>query len=234
MNKLAWKPWHKVVQLREDLQSGELSLAIFAADLYDVVMDKARPVYQNPREFFALTYPTFNLRELARDVITRLAGKNDKAIRQLELTYGGGKTHTLITLFHLVRDPAHLPHLPSVAEFTEHIGMTPPQTRVAVLAFDKLDVEKGMEICGAHGETRWLKHPWSVLAFQIAGADGLRLLHAAGKDAERDSAPAENLLVELLAQPGKQGLSTLILIDEVLMYAREKVGIDPAWRGRHH
>jgi hypothetical protein len=232
MSKLAWKPWHQVVQLREDLKSGELSLAIFAADLYDVVMGKARLVYQDPREFFALTYPTFNLRELARDVITRLAGKHDKAIRQLELTYGGGKTHTLITLFHLVRDPVHLPPLPSVAEFTEHIGMTPPRTRVAVLAFDKLDVEKGMEICGPHGETRWLKHPWSVLAFQIAGNDGLRLLHAEGQAEERESAPAENLLVELLALPGTQGLATLILIDEVLMYAREKVGLDPAWRGR--
>ena len=109
MAKLAWTPWHKVVQLREDLKSGELSLAIFAADLYDVVMGKARPVYQDPQEFFALTYPTFNLRELAKDVITRLAGKHDKAIRQLELTYGGGKTHTLITLYHLVHDPAHLP-----------------------------------------------------------------------------------------------------------------------------
>src|SRR6266581_4539170 len=232
MAKLAWTPWHKVVQLREDLKSGELSLAIFAADLYDVVMGKARSVYQDPQEFFALTYPTFNLRELARDVVTRLAGKHDKAIRQLELTYGGGKTHTLITLFHLVRDPAHLPHLPSVAEFTEHIGMTPPQTRVAVLAFDKLDVEKGMEIREPAGTTRWLKNPWSVLAFQIAGADGLRLLHAEGKAEERDSAPAENLLTELLALPGKQNLATLILIDEVLMYAREKVGLDPTWRGR--
>src|SRR6266581_3686897 len=232
MAKLAWTPWHKVVQLREDLKSGELSLAIFAADLYDVVMGKARSVYQDPQEFFALTYPTFNLRELARDVVTRLAGKHDKAIRQLELTYGGGKTHTLITLFHLVRDPAHLPHLPSVAEFTEHIGMTPPEACVVVLAFDKLDVEKGMEIRDPTGTTRWLKHPWSVLAFQIAGADGLRLLHAEGKDEERDSAPAENLLVELLALPGKQDLGTLILIDEVLMYAREKVGLDPAWRGR--
>src|SRR5207244_1297273 len=230
--KVAWTPWHKVVQLREDLKSGELSLAIFAADLYDVAMGKARPVYQDPQEFFTLTYPTFNLRELAKDVVTRLAGKHDKAIRQLELTYGGGKTHTLITLFHLVHDPAHLPHLPSVAEFTEHIGMTPPQTRVAVLAFDKLDVEKGMEIRDPAGATRWLKHPWSVLAFQIAGADGLRLLHAKGKDEERDSAPAENLLTELLALPGKQDLATLILIDEVLMYAREKVGLDPAWRGR--
>lgn len=65
-----------------------------------------------------------------------------------------------------------------------------PQTRVAVLAFDKLDVEKGMEIRDPAGATRWLKHPWSVLAFQIAGTDGLRLLHAEGKDQERDSAPA--------------------------------------------
>ncbi len=81
-------------------------------------------------------------------------------------------------------------------------------------------------------ETRWLKNPWSLIAFQIAGADGLRLLHPEDKDAERDSAPAENLMAELLALPGKEGLSTLVLIDEVLMYAREKVGKDPAWQGR--
>src|SRR5262249_58317675 len=107
MAKLAWTPWHKVVRLREDVQSGELSLAIFAADLYDVVMGKARSVYQDPQEFFALTYPTFNLRELAKDVITRLAGKHDKAIRQLELTYDGGKTHTLIPMIPLVHYPVH-------------------------------------------------------------------------------------------------------------------------------
>src|SRR5258706_6621440 len=96
-----WSPWHKVVRLREDLKSGELSLAIFAADLYDVTMGRARPVYQDPREFFALTYPTFNLRGLVRDVVWRLAGKSDKAVRQLELTYGGGKTLTIITVYHL-------------------------------------------------------------------------------------------------------------------------------------
>ncbi|MGH7330334.1 MAG: DUF499 domain-containing protein, partial [Polyangiaceae bacterium] len=60
----------------------------------------------------------------------------------------------------------------------------------------------------------------------------LRLLHPDEKDAERDSAPAENLMTELLAMPQKESLATLILIDEVLMYAREKVGKDPAWQGR--
>ena len=118
--KLQWTPWHKVVQVRDDLKSGELSLATFAADLYDVVMNKARKVYLDPAEFFALTYPTFNLRELAKDVIQRLAGKNDKAIRQLEMTYGGGKTHTLITLRHLLSDPDNLPDMPAVKEFIEH------------------------------------------------------------------------------------------------------------------
>src|SRR5207248_1213728 len=118
MTRLSWKPWHEVVQLRNELKTGELSLSLFAADLYDVVMDKARPVYQDPYQFFSLTYPTFNLRELARDVVLRLAGKNDKAIRQLELTYGGGKTHTLITLYHLTNHPHSLPaDLPAVQEF---------------------------------------------------------------------------------------------------------------------
>ena len=233
MSKAAWTPWHNVVHLRDDLRTGELSLAIFAADLYDVVMQRGqRPVYERPEEFFALTYPTYNLRELAKDVVTRLAGKNDKAIRQLELTYGGGKTHTLITMFHLVNDPENLPNLPAVQEFVQHIGIALPQARVAALCFDKLDVEKGMEVRGPDGSLRWLKQPWSVMAYQLAGDDGLRLLNAQGEAEERESAPAENLLVELLTLPTKDGRGTLILLDEVLMYAREKVGLDPAWRGR--
>lgn len=231
--KLAWKPWHEVVKLREDVRTGELALNEFAADLYDVALRSGkRRIYEDPKEFFALTYPTTNLRDLAKDVVLRLAGKNQKAIRQLELTYGGGKTHTLITLYHLVNDPAKLPDLPSVKEFQAHIGITPPKARVAVLPFDKLDVEKGMEVLDPAGKKRRLRQPWSVLAWQIAGSAGIRLLNADDKDEERDTAPAETLLVDLLAIPEKDGLATLILIDEVLMYAREKVGMDAVWRDR--
>jgi hypothetical protein len=231
MAKLPWKAWHEVVKLREDLKSGELPLHMFAADLYDVMMQHGkRPIYEKPEQFFALTFPTYNLRQLVRDVVLRLAGKNDKAVWQLELTYGGGKTHTLITLRHLVYDPEKLPNLPAVAEFVQEIGQKPPKCRVAGLCFDKLDVEKGMAVSSPEGKTRTLKHPWSVLAYQIAGDDGLKLLHASGKAEERDSAPAENLLTELLGMPGKDGLGTLVLIDEVLMYAREKVAFDSEWR----
>src|SRR5207237_2779696 len=73
------------------------------------------------------------------------------------------------------------------------------------------------------------KHPWSVLAFQLAGRAGLRLLNANDEELERESAPAEPLLVTLLSIPVSQGLAPLILIDEVLMYAREKVGLDQNW-----
>jgi hypothetical protein len=234
MPTIPWTPWHKVVSLRPDLKSGELSLNIFAADLYDVSMQRGvRPVYEDPAEFFALTYPTYNLRRLAREVVLRLGGKNDKAVRQLALTYGGGKTHTLITLYHLVNDPALLPrNLPAVQEFLSEINIPMPRARIASLTFDKLDVEKGMETRAPNGKTRWLKQPWSVLAYQLAGEDGLSLLNAEGKAEERLSPPAENLLETLLALPAKENRSTLILMDEVLMFARRAVDLERGWRSR--
>ncbi|RPH82115.1 MAG: DUF499 domain-containing protein, partial [Nitrospiraceae bacterium] len=87
-----------------------------------------------------------------------------------------------------------------------------------------------MEVLSPAGKIRTLKNPWSVLAYQIAGDEGLKLLNAGNKAEERDSAPAENLLSELLEIPGKEGLGILVLIDEVLMYAREKVTHDPGSR----
>jgi hypothetical protein len=230
MAKQPWKPWHEVVKLRNDLRSGDLPLHLFAADLYEVMMQNGKlSIYEKPDEFFALTFPTHNLRHLVRDVVLRLAGKNDKAVRQLQLTYGGGKTHTLIAMRHLVHDPAHLPDLPAVREFTETIGQTPPQARVAALCFDKLDPEKGMDVRGPDGSSRWLKQPWSVLAYQIAGDDGLKLLQVESKAEERNSPPAENLLTELLSLPLKADLGTLVLIDEVLLYAKMKCHVEPGW-----
>jgi hypothetical protein len=224
------KSWHEVVKLRADVESGELTLAMFAADLYDVVMRTAKPVYRDPKEFFTLTFPASGIRALARDVAFRLAGRSDKAVRQLSLTYGGGKTHTLITEYHLHNEPERLPDVPAVAEFRAEMGgMAIPKARIAVLPFDKLDVEKGMEIVDPAGNIRWLKQPWSVLAWQLGGEAGLKLLHAEGKAEERESAPAENLVRSLLELPNKQGLSTLVLLDEVLMYAHEKVRADRGW-----
>ncbi len=232
MEQLAWKSWHAVLRLREDLKSGELPMNLFAADLYEVLMQQGKhPIYEHPDEFFALTYPTYNLRKLVKDVILRLAGKNDKAVRQLELTYGGGKTHTLIALRHLVSDPAQLPDLPAVEEFKQDIGILPPQCRVVGLCFDKIDPESGSDVRAPDGKLRRLKHPWSILAYQLAGDEGLALIHADHLAEERVTPPAENLMTELLAWPAKDGLGTLVLIDEVLIFARQKFNLDPVWQG---
>jgi hypothetical protein len=147
------------------------------------------------------------------------------------VNYGGGKTHTLIALRHLVHDPDGLPDLPAIREFEAHIGFKPPKARVAALCFDKIDLEKGIETPGPDGALRMLKHPWSVLAYQLAGAEGLRLIHAEGKDEERETPPAEPLLVELLSKPQNEGLSTLVLLDEALMYLRGQIEVSPGTRG---
>ena len=112
------------MELRPDVKTGELSLAMFAADLYDVVMGKARPIYQDPSQFFATTYATKNLRGLVKEVALRLTGQSSKSIRQLEQVYGGGKTHALITLYHLLSDPDKLPHSDTVGEFISELKVS--------------------------------------------------------------------------------------------------------------
>jgi len=57
MSKLPWTPWHEVVEIRDDLKSGELTMSMFAADLYDVTMGRAKPIYQEPEEFFCAYLP---------------------------------------------------------------------------------------------------------------------------------------------------------------------------------
>ena len=227
-------PWHRVFRLKEELRSGELTLAEFAADLHEVTLGEGRrPIYEDPARFFALTFPTPALRELVKDVAERLAGRSTKAVRQLELTYGGGKTHTLITLYHLFRDPAALSGVKAVQEFRQHVGRALPRAFTVSLCFDKIDVERGIDgVRAPDGEVRSLKHPWSVLAFQLAGAEGLRAIHGDGDDEERETPPAEPLLARLLALPQEQGLATLVLVDEVLMYARGKAGMGQVWRER--
>ena len=80
-----------------------------------------------------------------------------------------------------------------------------------------------MEVADPNGKMTRLFHPWSVLAWQLAGKKGLEILNGGKGMAERDTAPAENVIVELLAVPIAEGVSVLILLDEVLMYARQKV-----------
>ncbi|WP_043700899.1 DUF499 domain-containing protein [Tepidimonas taiwanensis] len=232
MAKTTTKPWHQVVQLRDDITNQELSQKQFAADLYDVVMGRNPGVYHDAKEFFALTYPTVKLRDLARDVTHRLAGKSEKAVRQLHMTFGGGKTHSLITLVHLVRDPASLPDIPAVQQFKAHCALEGglPKARVASVVFDRLDAEKGMEVVAPDGSLATVKMPWSAIAWQLAGSAGMKLLKDDGT--ERTTPPATGVMEDLLKLARKDGDGVLILFDEVLWFVRVMADTDPKWIGR--
>ena len=222
----SWTPWHGVVTVREDVKTDKLTLDTFAADLYDVMMqENERPVYEDPTEFFKLTYPTHNLRELTKDVAERLAGESDKAVRQLSLTYGGGKTHSMITLYHLFDAPATLPDIPAVREFKSHIDRPLPKAAIAALPFDYFDTTNGMETYNPDGDRKQLYHPWSALAYQLAGDKGLRILNN-GDLEERSDPPSTNTLKKLLQLPVEDDRSVLLLLDEILMYVQNRVNKD--------
>ena len=222
MDKIAW---HEYCVLRDDVRQGTLQLAEFAADLYGVRTGDAPNVYRLPNLFFSRTYPTYNLKTLVRDVFQRLSGRGGKPVIDVQVTYGGGKTHALIALLHLAERGAELKNHSTVKEFMGFRGVDPlPQARVALLPFDKFDVKAGLSVYSPDGTQRQVNTPWGALAYQLAGDEGLAKVAAHEADY---ITPAEPLLVDLLKAPQTEGLSTLILIDETLLYARNAVNDDP-------
>lgn len=217
--------WHEHCILRDDVRQGTLELAEFAADLYAVRMGNAPNVYQVPNFFFERTYPTYNLKTLARDVLRRLAGQGGNPVITLQVAYGGGKTHALITLLHLAEQGTKFQTHTTVQGFMEFSGLnTLPRARVAILPFDKFDVKNGLLVVSPNGKERQVKTPWGALAYQLAGDEGLA--RVAEHEADYIN-PAEQTLVDLLKIPQTEGMSTLILLDEALMYTRTAVNDDP-------
>ena len=217
--------WHEQCILRDDVRQGTLELAEFAADLYAVRMKDAPNVYQVPNLFFHRTYPTYNLKTLARDVLRRLAGEGGNPVITLQVAYGGGKTHALIALLHLAEQGTKFQTHTTVQEFMRFSGLnTLPQARVAILPFDKFDVKNGLSVISPDGKQRQVKTPWGALAYQLAGDAGLAIV--AEHEADYIN-PAEQTLVDLLKIPQMEGMSSLILLDEALMYTRAAVNDDP-------
>ena len=217
--------WHEQCILRDDVRQGTLELAEFAADLYAVRMKDAPNVYQVPNLFFERTYPTYNLKVLARDVLRRLAGEGGNPVITLQVAYGGGKTHALIALLHLAEQGTKFQTHTTVQEFMASSGLnTLPRARVALLPFDKFDVKNGLSVVSPNGKKRQVKTPWGALAYQLAGDEGLAKV--AKHEADYIN-PAEQMLVNLLKIPQTEGMSTLILLDEALMYTRAAVNDDP-------
>ncbi|PMB78266.1 MAG: AAA family ATPase [Fervidicoccus fontis] len=94
------KPFTSIAIPHDDVAKGILTMDIFAADLWQVAKGTAKPEYQNPQLFFQKTYITRGLDHILDLAESRLKGMGGDAVIQLQTPFGGGKTHTLIALYH--------------------------------------------------------------------------------------------------------------------------------------
>lgn len=219
MSSPALKPWREVVEPHPDVSAGRYRQAEFAADLAQVLAGTAGPEYQDPVQFFSRTYITEGLASLLTNAVKRLAGKGGDPVVQLKTAFGGGKTHSMLALFHLAahKDPSELPGINQILEDASVPSM--PATRVAVLVGTALDPTRGVPRPELNGvEVRTL---WGELAVQLGGKDAaVDAYDLVAKADETGTAPLSNTLVELLDGFGP----AVVLIDELVAYARNLHG----------
>ena len=221
------KPIFETCQPRPEVLAGDLTEDTFAARLRDVIDGTADAAYQDPENFFRNTFPTDGLRTLAREVLGRLSGKepgNSPFIR-LETSFGGGKTHNLIALYHLatVGGQAALDAAEeNTARGTGGEGIVPdadwlPANRWAVAGVVGSDLDPAEGI--AHdGVTTWTL--WGELAWQVGASAG-------GPDGGKRAYAHVRKADEARIAPGTASLEraigdrpTLIMFDEIARYLR--------------
>lgn len=222
------KPWREVIRPNQDVAQGSYQQAEFAADLQQVHDGRAAPEhYGNPVDFFNHTYITPGIRTLLVNAMKRITGKGGDPVIQTKTGFGGGKTHSLIALYHLVKHIDALTN-PSddkeskrtseeISKILEEAGVnsdTDIEARVAVLDGTYLsttDTTKTRE----KGDR--LNTLWGQMAYQLGGQDGYDIV---GEAARQGTAPGGNQLDQLFAHVGP----CVILIDELVAYVRNAAG----------
>jgi hypothetical protein len=190
---------------REDVLSGDLTEARFAASLEEVAAGTAPDTYRVAADFFAGTYPSGGLRTLLNEALGRLGGgKPDGAsVIRLETNLGGGKTHNLIALYHAAE--GKLPR-GLAGEFMDP-GLLPsePVDRIGVFVGSATGATSFPDVAGVTPRT-----VWGYLALQVGGTDGYQLVQS---DDEALTAPGSDAIKRVLA-----GRPALLLLDEIARY----------------
>ena len=196
-------PWYKIVTLRKEVREGRsFSPDEFAIALEQVVAGTAPADYSDPAQFFSRTCFTRALAEQSGMVLRRLSGKteNTSPVLTLITQFGGGKTHTLTSLYHLANAGADASRFPGVGDLlTEAAIAEVPFARVGVFVGNAWDPAEGRET------------PWIDLARQLAGDKGVAELG----DAARTTPPGTEALARVFAAAGAP---VLLLFDEVLNF----------------
>ncbi len=200
---MALKPWYRVATLRREVREGRsFSPDEFAIALEQVVAGTAPPDYRDPVQFFSRTCFTRALVDHSGMALRRLAGqtRNTAPVLTLVTQFGGGKTHTLTSLYHLASAGERARGLPGVAGLLHEAGLAEaPAARVGVFVGNAWDPAEGRET------------PWIDLARQIAGEGGVAALGPAARTAP----PGTNALARVFAVADAP---VLLLFDEVLNF----------------
>lgn len=203
-------PWREVVEPHQDVATGEFQQAEFAADLAKVHNGSAPSEYRNPREFFARTYLTEGLSTLLVGAAKRLGAGGGDPVVELQTNFGGGKTHSMLALYHMVSGTP-VEDLPGLDQLLSRSGLAVPgKINRAVLVGTSRGPQDVISLEGG----RKIRTTWGELAWQLGGAEAFEML---AENDERGIAPGSNLLEALF----KKYAPALILIDEWVAYLRQ-------------
>ncbi|MEG3925305.1 DUF499 domain-containing protein [Microcoleus sp. T3_D1] len=192
---------------RDEILSGDLSLDLFAAKLRLVVEGNAPQVYQDANKFFANTFATDGIKTLIREVFSRLMKQSAGAgVVRLETSFGGGKTHDEIALWHICKQGREIAGL---ERFTDISVIPDRPIQVAAIDGRDLDPEQGVYHSDSGLTTYTL---WGEIAYQIGGIPGYQLLQGSDKSGV---SPGTSVLERLTG-----GQPTVIILDEIARYLR--------------
>jgi len=208
----ALKPWREVVTPHPDVASGIYLKAEFAADLWQVYKGGGPGEYKDPTEFFRRTFITQGIDELLVGALKRLGGKGSDPVIELQTNFGGGKTHTLLALYHLFSG-AKPADLPGVDTLLAREGLKVPSgVNRAIFVGTKVSPGKVHEMPDGTS----VRTMWGLIAWQLGGKEGYKLV----ADADRTGTNPGDALKTLF----DKFAPCVILIDEWVAYARQLHG----------
>lgn len=210
------RAWREVATPHPDVASGRYQQAEFAADLFQVTSGRAEDEYKKPKEFFRRTYFTEGLTRLLARAWLRLSGQGGDPVVELQTNFGGGKTHSMLALYHLFGGEIAIGDVPGIEQVIAELKQTPkglPKANRAVLpCIQYSPANPWRKDDGA--EIRTL---WGEIAWQLGKAEGYKLV---ADDDRRGISPGSEKLTQVFEKYGP----ALVLIDEWVAYARQLIG----------
>lgn len=203
------KSWREIATPHPDVASGRYQQAEFAADLWQVYRNEGSDEYKNPTEFFQRTFLTDGLTHLLKGALERVSGKGGDPVIELQTNFGGGKTHSMMALYHLLSGTP-VGNLPGAETILSSAGIkTVPKVNRVIVVGTRLQAGQPQK----KSDGTVVRTMWGEIAWQFGGKEGYKML----KEADETATSPGDALQDLL----KKYSPCLILIDEWVAYARQ-------------